>query len=251
MPAALARYWAGHRRPRKHRRRRSNPTRALVHRRRRRRMTIIPFRARRSAPKIRRRRRRHFLSGRPRRLVSRRRRNPFRVRSIGHFVRVIFFGAIGVTSARLGKFLYAKFLGKHVRGDGSSKIRTFADETLSLASMVVLTLGVERGLKMLPGVRYEDCTAVKIGGYGETGRELVGVIVKAVKGSRPEFLAGRDGRMTPAQMAAYQQQLQLAQQSQAFQGGLEFDASAFNGLEYADESFDGHGHPLANGGGNF
>ncbi len=128
-----------------------------------------------------------------------RRTNPMSLSGIKSLIRPAFFGGLGVITARVGKHLYQKYLSNTVAGDGSSSIRGYLNEALGLASMAVMTIGVEKGLKRVPGVRGEDCTAFRYGGLAETGRQLIGVVVKKVRPSTNMETWGLNGYGMPGQ----------------------------------------------------
>jgi hypothetical protein len=163
-------------RKRRRRRRRSNPTRhprswlkSAAPKRRRRRRHAAPHarrrarfkrvgvrrydRKRRKAVQFRKpyRRSRSGRMVRVRRLY--RRSNPTSLKGIAGLIRPCLFGGLGVITARIGKHLYQKYAQSMVAGDGSSAVRGYLNEALGLASMALITIGVEKGLKKVPGVR--------------------------------------------------------------------------------------------------
>jgi hypothetical protein len=238
-------------RKRRRRRRRSNPTRhprswlkSAAPKRRRRRRHAAPHarrrarfkrvgvrrydRKRRKAVQFRKpyRRSRSGRMVRVRRLY--RRSNPTSLKGIAGLIRPCLFGGLGVITARIGKHLYQKYAQSMVAGDGSSTVRGYLNEALGLASMALITIGVEKGLKKVPGVRHEDCTAFRFGGFGETGRQLIGVVVKKVRPSTDLANWGLNGSQNNPYNAVGNRTMGELEDSDSFMGELE-DLDSFQG----------------------
>lgn len=204
---------APHVRRRKARRRRSNPTPVMfanprgkrrktkarkrrrsraagIHLkgRRRKRVTIYanPRRSRRRRRRVAgihlkgRRKRRVTIYANPRRRVRRRRRllgNPFGAGGLRHAAKIMVWGGLGIVTARVGGHLYDQYLQSHLEGGASTGARAWLGKAARLASMAFLTIAVEKGLARAH-VGPASRLVFKAGGFAETGRQAIGIVVK-------------------------------------------------------------------------
>lgn len=153
------------------------------------------------------------------------RANPFRVKGWLKLLRTGVFGGLGIVVARVGKNLYTRYLSGYVIGDGSSSLRVMASEALGLVSMAAITLGADKALKKVPGVKHDDCIAFKFGGLAETGRHTVAAVIKRVKPDLALSRYGLDG-------------MGALENADSFMGELESGDSFMGDLEDADSFAD-------------
>lgn len=160
----------------------ANPRRRR--RRRRRRHGGYMRRATHAPRKRRHRRRAHpralaFRRGNPIRL-RRRRRNPLRLsfRSLmgGGLLKMLAFGGLGIVTARIGKYLYNRYVSGMVLGASPGTFRQVVNELASLMAMGAFTWGTNKALKRV--VSQDSARWHLVGGMAETGRTGIGLIVK-------------------------------------------------------------------------
>lgn len=158
-----------------------------------------------------------------RRVYTRRRSNPFAMNALG-LLRIGFFGALGIVTARVGKNLYMMYIAEHVRGDGSSSARGMLSDVLQVVTMGAITLGIDAGLRKVPFVRTTDSMAFKFGGLAEAGRSAVAAVAKRVRPTANLARYGLDGMgaLEPADS------FEGLEPASAFMGELE-DVTSFEG----------------------
>jgi hypothetical protein len=142
------------------------------------------------------RRRRRASKGRYRRVRRKlytRRANPLRLKSIASTLRLMAFGGLGIIGARLGKRLYTKYASPMVVGTGGSTVRGYLNDALTIAAMAGFTYAIDMGLKKVPMVKPSDRTAYLAGGYAESGRHAIALVVRKIKPSLSLANYGLDG----------------------------------------------------------
>ncbi len=159
----------------------------------------------------------------------------------GTVLKVAAFGGLGIVTARIGANVYDKFLSSTVEGNGAG-VRGWLGKVVRLVSMGVI---VTAGDKALAAARVNPMnrTAFRLAGYGEAGRQAIGMLVK--QASAPTFATlgpwgfnGPDPRMAAAYGLEGPGSGYYGQLSPGSFDGLEDADSFLGGVEEID-SFDG------------
>lgn len=164
-----------------------------------------------------------------------------RLGRLGPILKVAAFGGLGIVTARIGANVYDKFLSSTVEGNGQG-VRGWLGKVVRLVSMGVV---VTAGDKALAAARVapQNRTAFRLAGYGEAGRQAIGMLIK--QASAPTFATlgpwgfnGPDPRMSAAYGLDGNGSGYFAQLNPGNFDGLEDVDSFLGGVEDVD-SFDG------------
>jgi len=141
----------------------------------------------------------------------------------------------------MGGYLYTKYLSGTVSGGQTTGIRATISDVARLASMGILTVAVDKGLAQTKVCGPQTCQAFKIGGFAETGRQAVGLLVKQLSPATDRSRYGLDGNLGALETRyGFMGDLE---DSESFMGDLE-EASSFEGWE-ENEYETSSEHPFA------
>jgi hypothetical protein len=123
-----------------------------------------------------------------------RRSNPFSKGMLIQVARTGLAGGLGIVTARIGKVLYQRFLAARVMGTGTApKWRMMLSDALQVGTMAALVGAVDYGAGRVRFLSPSDRMAYRIGGYGEAGRNALGMAVKMLAPSVDRSRIGLDG----------------------------------------------------------